>query len=385
MELEGSQSIVNESGLTHGIEFSNDGRMLFASTGESVFAWTYDAGSGTVSGDPKTVINGMNGTDHTTRTLLMSKKQPGSLLVSRGSGENLDLRAEDESSGISQIRAFDMTNIPDRPYSYHSSGTIIGWGLRNSVGVAEEPTTGGIFSVENSLDKMTRDGTDVHQNNPGEELNFHGFLNGSTDHQGGNYGYPDCFAIWDTDIPDVGTMSVGDQFPMEQNSTLNDTTCNDERVSPRLTWQAHTAPLDIKFTPDGTEAYVTFHGSWNRDEKVGYNLASVNFANGQPVEPTTSKKSLINILANPDISVCPDHCFRPAGVVLDSQGRLFMSSDSTGEIYVLAKGEMTAGGGGGGGSGTTPATDTNGSGIFRSYLGAAEGWCLGLILLAWLM
>jgi TrAA12-like len=42
-------------------------------------------------------------------------------------------------------------------------------------------------------------------------------------------------------------------------------------------------------------------------------------------------------MANADDSKCPDQCFRPVGLALDSKGRVFMSSDSTGEIYVLAK------------------------------------------------
>jgi hypothetical protein len=42
-------------------------------------------------------------------------------------------------------------------------------------------------------------------------------------------------------------------------------------------------------------------------------------------------------MANADNSVCPDQCFRPVGLALDSKDRIFMSSDATGEIYVLAK------------------------------------------------
>lgn len=224
-----------------------------------MYAWSYDPSSGTVTGKPRTIVQNLGGTDHTTRTLLVTSNNQ--LIVSRGSGENVDLRAQDISTGISQIKAFNMTTLPDTPYDYASAGTRLGWGLRNSVGVAQEPTTGGIFSVENSVDQISRDGTDVHQDNPGEELNFHGFLNGSTENQGGNYGYPDCFALWDTNIPDVGNMVVGSQFPPSQNTTLNDTTCNNDRVAPRLTFQAHMAPLDIIFTPDGNTAYVSFHGS----------------------------------------------------------------------------------------------------------------------------
>jgi glucose/arabinose dehydrogenase len=206
----------------------------------------------------------MSNNDHTTRTLLMSAKKPGILVVSRGSNANIDTAAEDITTGHSQIKAFDVSNLTStsQPYDFKSNGRLLGWGLRNSVGVAEEPLTGGIYSVENSADQIERDGVDIHQNNPGEEMNYHGFLNSSTENQGGNYGYPFCFALWNTSIPDLGTMTIGSQFTLSQNTSINDTFCAAERVPPRLTFQAHMAPLDIIFLPNGTEAFVSFHGSW---------------------------------------------------------------------------------------------------------------------------
>lgn len=84
---------------------------------------------------------------HVSRTLLLSQKADNSLVVSRGSGENLDFGAAQLDSGISQIRAFDIGKLPKgRPYNYPSEGRLMGWGLRNSVGVAEHPITGGIYS-----------------------------------------------------------------------------------------------------------------------------------------------------------------------------------------------------------------------------------------------
>jgi glucose/arabinose dehydrogenase len=206
----------------------------------------------------------MDSSGHTSRTLLMSQKEPGILVVSRGSDGNIDLDTADIASGRSQIKAFNLTNLTadSDPYDYSTQGRLLGWGLRNSVGVAEEPLTGGIYSVENSVDEIERNGVDIHQDNPGEELNYHGFLNGSTEDQGGNYGYPYCFALWDTNIPDAGDLKVGSQFSIEQTATINDTFCQQERVAPRLTFQAHMAPLDIIFLPNGTEAFVSFHGSW---------------------------------------------------------------------------------------------------------------------------
>lgn len=150
----------------------------------------------------------------------------------------MDMVAQQLSSGHSQIKAFDIGNLPSgRPYDYPSEGRLLGWGLRNSVGVAEHPVTGGIFSVENSADQLKRNGTDIHQDNPGEEMNYHGLLDDSMKDHGGNYGYPDCFALWGTDIPDQGNLTVGSQFVLNPTDTLNDTTCSEEYVSPRLTFQ----------------------------------------------------------------------------------------------------------------------------------------------------
>lgn len=52
---------------------------------------------------------------------------------------------------------------------------------------------------------------------------------------------------------------------------------------------------------------------------------------------------MIDVLANADESICPDHCFRPVGVAFDDQGRLFMSSDASGEIYVVVRDETANG------------------------------------------
>jgi hypothetical protein len=55
------------------------------------------------------------------------------------------------------------------------------------------------------------------------------------------------------------------------------------------------------------------------------------------VAASDSVTAAVDIMANADNSNCPDQCFRPVGLALDSKNRVFMSSDSTGEIYVLAK------------------------------------------------
>ncbi|KAF2260823.1 soluble quino protein glucose dehydrogenase [Lojkania enalia] len=338
VEGEVADVVVDES-LNHGIELANG--ILYASSSDAVYAWQYDAGEGRNTSGPRTIVDRMGGDDgHVTRTLLLSRQVEGMLLVSRGSMSNLDPAAQDLSTAVSTIKAFNISNVIDSAYSYVEDGVLMGWGLRNSVGVAEDPITGGIWSVENSVDNFEREGQNIHQNNPGEELNFHGYLNGTdAGVQGDNYGYPECYAAWDVDaIPQNDGLQVGMQFAIgEQNATVNDTLCQDDRVSPRLTFAAHMAPLDIKFNDNATAAWISFHGSWNRDEPIGYKLSVVSFENGSPIEPSNSTSAAIDIVSNPDISQCPGECFRPVGLAWDGQGRLFMSSDATGEIYVVAR------------------------------------------------
>lgn len=335
------EDIIDDDDFNHGIELSADGRTLYASTPEAVYSWNYDASQGRNTSGPREVIGQMGETDgHVTRTLLLSRRVEGMLLVSRGSMSNLDPAALDVASGVSTIKAFNVSSTNASSYRFADQGTLLGWGLRNSVGVAEHPVTGGIFSVENSVDNFQRNGVNIHQNNPAEELNFHGYLNGTqSPEQGRNFGYPSCYSAWNiTEIPQNNGINVGVQFAIgNQNDTVNDLFCQRDRQGPRLAFPAHTAPLDIKFNSNGTAAWVSFHGSWNRDDPIGYKLSVIPFASGQPTEPSTSTTAAIDIVSNPDLSRCPRGCFRPVGLAFDSRGRLFMTSDSTGEIYVVTR------------------------------------------------
>ncbi|KAF2002884.1 soluble quino protein glucose dehydrogenase [Amniculicola lignicola CBS 123094] len=382
------RDIVVDATLNHGIELSDDGATLYASSPSAVYAWDYDGNDGgrNTSG-PRTLINEMGDEDgHVTRTILLSRQVPGMLLVSRGSMSNLDPAALDIGTGVSTIKAFNISNVTDQAYKFAEEGTLMGWGLRNSVGIGEDPATGAIYSVENSVDNFQRDGENIHQNNPGEEMNFHGYLNGTeAEEQGRNYGYPTCYAAWDVDeIPNNDQIQVGTQFAIgNQNSTNNDTLCQNDRVAPRLTFAAHMAPLDIKFNTNGTAAWISFHGSWNRDVPIGYKLSVVAFENGSPTAPANSNTAAIDIMTNPDVSRCPDECFRPVGLAWDSQGRLFMSSDSTGEIYVITRDQGGSANEASPSSGlpssataaTSPsATESTGSAAEKNGFGKASAW-----------
>lgn len=75
----------------------------------------------------------------------------------------------------------------------------------------------------------------------------------------------------------------------------------------------------------------------DRTDPVGYKLSVIPFQNGEPLAAPDNNTAVTDIFANVDNSVCPQNCFRPVGIAFDSKGRLFVSSDATGEIYVVEK------------------------------------------------
>ncbi len=77
---------------------------------------------------------------------------------------------------------------------------------------------------------------------------------------------------------------------------------------------------------------------------MGYKLSVVAFANGQPVDGPNSKTAVKDVLTNPQLTGCPAKCFRPVGLAMDKLGRIFMTSDTTGEIYVVQETGTTAAG-----------------------------------------
>ncbi|KAK3291187.1 uncharacterized protein B0H64DRAFT_377951 [Chaetomium fimeti] len=145
-------------------------------------------------------------------------------------------RGPKSSPTVSQIRAFDPANLTDHaaPYSLISDGVVLDWGLRNSVGVGEHPVTTGIYGVDDSVDGVKRNGHDVHENNPVEEFNVFGYLNGTVmANQGANIRYPRCFAVWQVDkILDNDGLVITKQISMQENTTLQDGTCASDYIPP---------------------------------------------------------------------------------------------------------------------------------------------------------
>jgi len=121
-------------------------------------------------------------------------------------------------------------------------------------------------------------------------------------------------------------------------------------VAPRLTFQAHSAPIWNTFDADAKNMYVTFHGSWNRQPATGFKVVQIPFtkkADGSydPVAPADSMKGYNDIWSVANAGSCTangltnSNCIRLTASSWDPAGRgLFVGSDNSaeGEIFILS-------------------------------------------------
>ena len=184
------------------------------------------------------------------------------------------------------------------------------------------------------------------------------------------FGYPNCFTVWDPS-PFNPPLLTGQRWTTSPNATFNDTTCNSIALPARLSMMAHSAPLDIKFfyppsanscitsnepnewgsfpcSWNGT-ALVSFHGSWDRTPPTGYKVVSIpwtqapststqNTSSFGPIANWHSQSGYQDLLYTAQVESggsnnCPTGCTRPVGLAFDKWGRLYISSDSSGEIF----------------------------------------------------
>jgi glucose/arabinose dehydrogenase len=168
-------TVIQNSSLNHGIEFSADGGTLYASSEDIAWGWKYNADNASIS-NAQVIVTGMGGTTHSTRTLHVSPLHTNLLVVSRGSDGNIDDSAAAITSGHSQVKVFDLDKVPTGGYDYTNDGAVMGYGVRNEVGITSD-LQGHIWGVENSADNMQRNTTTISKDNPAENLNYCTSLN----------------------------------------------------------------------------------------------------------------------------------------------------------------------------------------------------------------
>ncbi|KAF8909721.1 hypothetical protein CPB84DRAFT_1765299 [Gymnopilus junonius] len=371
--------VIQNPNFTQGIQV--DGSKLYVSTAGDTFLYQYDATFKSVSSqsNPITVVTGIppDG-DLTTHTLQLEKDNHGhatAILIASGPLTNIDVTARDPSNGRSQIRRFVLSASTSSLPLQWSNGQVVAFGIRNPAGFAFPPTIPGglsplaplqertLFVVENgaSIDNVTGLTAAFVNDNPADELEFVIYptkLNGPTTipiPAPKSYGFPDCTSLWNGSADPVGDPQFvgkprGYQFSLDLEPSREDAFCQNvaNNKPPRLSFQAHSVPLDIKYYTPAVipikppafpasfinQAFVSFHGSFDRTPPTGYGVIRVP----SPLGPQTQKDLGYSFLVQAtNLNTCPGSCIRPVGLAFGSDGRLYVSSDSSGELFVIER------------------------------------------------
>jgi glucose/arabinose dehydrogenase len=183
-------------------------------------------------------------------------------------------------------------------------------GLRNSVGLAFNPATGELWANNNDRDDIGGSDKATTDNLPPEHLNIL--------KDGKWYGWPQCY------------------LPGKPNPEYAGADCSGVEP-PALTVQAHSAPLGLAFYM-GTmfpadyrgDAFMTYHGSWNRQAKTGYKVVRVHVHAGRP---TAAEDFVTGWLEG------QSPWGRPVAVLVAADGALLVSDDTGGRIWRVTYGK----------------------------------------------
>jgi glucose/arabinose dehydrogenase len=266
----------------HGLLLEND--KLYVAEEHRITLFDFD---GAALSNPRRIAEGLPvGGDYTSRTL---KRGPdGSLYLSVGASCNVCHEASELSATILRLGEDGQLGIFAR-------------GLRNTVGFDWQLATGMLYGLDNGRDGLG----DVI---PPDELNL--ILDGQ------HYGWPYRYG------QNVKDPEAGDRIPDGLNP-----------IQPVYEFDAHVAPLAMSFLESTADpqlksaALVTKHGSWNRSERIGYEIVSLHWHDDGRI---AEQPFMTGCLRNNQV-LC-----RPVDVIEAPDGTLFVSDDYAGAIYRLS-------------------------------------------------
>lgn len=294
-KADGRRDLVTGLNQPHGIDL-HQGWLYIAET-HAVGRIRFNDKERTTSGQHQRLIENLPaGGNHWSKSIRFGPD--GWLYLSIGSSCNVCVEKDSRRAAILRFR------------DDGSQGETYATGLRNTVGIAWRPGTNDLYGVDNGRDLLGDDFPPCELNRI-EQGHFYGwpYANGSN--------LPD---------PDFGEGNA----EKIRNS-----------VAPAHEFQAHVAPLGITFLRGKNlpkeyqgAALVALHGSWNRSEKIGYEVVSLHF---QP-DGSIEEKPFVKGFENND-----DVIGRPVDIVEANDGAIYLSDDYTGSIYRVAYSESMLG------------------------------------------
>ena len=281
-----------------GMAFHKD--WFYVANTDSVVRFKYKTGQTVADGEPERIVELTAGgyNQHWTRNILFSKdgKQ---MFVSIGSATNVDVEADPKRAAIS---VYDPDGKNHRIYA---------GGLRNPIGLAWNPKTGELWTAVNERDGLGDDLVPDYATSVKE---------------GGFYGWPYSYLGQNEDPRRKG-----------ENPGLVK-----KAIVPDVLFTSHVAALGIQFYTGKMfpkeyqgDAFVAFHGSWNRQKLSGYKIVRIRFKDG---------KLIGNSFEDFVTGWLPDENSnevwgRPVGLLVAADGSLLIADDGGRKVWRVSYGK----------------------------------------------
>jgi len=265
---------------------------LYVANQDAVVRFDYEEGQTEASGPPEELTKLPAEINHHWTKAMTASADGEFLYVGIGSNSNITERGMAAEVNRAEVWEIDAETGMHRPYAT---------GLRNPTALTIQPDTDQLWAVVNERDEL---GPDLVPD----------YL--TTVQEGGFYGWP--YSYWGQNVD----PRVRPQDPEKVESA----------IAPDYSLGSHVAPLGLAFSiPEmGDEfaegVFIGEHGSWNRNDPVGYKVVFVPFSNG---EPNGDPIDFVTGFLNGDDQTRG----RPVGVTIDPDGALIIADDLTNAVW----------------------------------------------------
>ncbi|KKR09022.1 MAG: L-sorbosone dehydrogenase [Parcubacteria group bacterium GW2011_GWC1_39_29] len=309
----------------HGLAFYTDKKTsityIYVAETQQVNRYVYDVNAGVVAGKGENIAKFPEGGRHYTRTISFGPNLRKSPIISGNGavdtlsetklyisvGSSCDACVED-----SWKRATILESDPEGNFLAEFAG-----GLRNSVFFTFNLDTKELWATE-----MGRD--NLGDNLPPDEINIIKAPDKNEQFGAKRYGWPFCYG---NKVKDA-TFNPGTYTRKDLSEDCSTT------IAPAIEIPAHSAPLGLifvksdKFPKDWQgDLLVAYHGSWNRNEKIGYKIA--RFKKDADDKYQYAGDLVSGWLKDGVVSG------RPVDLKFGPDGSLYVSDDYSGTVYKI--------------------------------------------------
>ncbi|WP_407351178.1 PQQ-dependent sugar dehydrogenase [Luteimonas sp. R10] len=265
---------------------------LYVANQDALVRFDYREGQTRASGPPAKVADLPSQINHHWTKALTASPDGRFLYVGIGSNSNITERGMAAEVDRAVVWQVDAKTGAHKPYAT---------GLRNPTALAVRPGTDELWAVVNERDEF------------GPNL-VPDYL--TSVREGGFYGWP--YSYWGQNVD----PRVRPQDPEKVASA----------IVPDYSLGSHVAALGLDFSVPAMGArfadgvFVGEHGSWNREEPVGYKVIFVPFRDGRPAGPPVD---FVTGFLGEDGKTRG----RPVGVTVDPRGALIVADDLSNTVW----------------------------------------------------